>query len=119
MCVGESATGTDGAEFQPTIMGWGMNHSTQSWAGADMLWEGATLQAFVQSKALWKQELAVEMSMSFGGLGGWHVRNTPLALCRANRARYCVCVELPLCSSPPPVSHGADFAAGRHDSIFR
>ena len=56
----------DGAEFQPTIAGWGMNHSTQTWAAGSVLWNGATQQAFVQSKALWKQELAVEMSMSFG-----------------------------------------------------
>lgn len=69
----------DGAEFQPTIAGWGMNHSNQTWDGPTTLWNGATQQAFIQSKALWKQELAVEMSMSFGGLGQWHGDMTPFS----------------------------------------
>ena len=51
----------DGAEFQPTINGWGTNHSNQTWAGDFALWRGATLEAFIESKALWKAELAVEM----------------------------------------------------------
>jgi hypothetical protein len=38
-----------------------MNHSDQTWAGELALWEGATLEAFIESKALWKTELAVEM----------------------------------------------------------
>ena len=54
-------TNRDGAEFQPTINGWGMNHSDQTWAGDSILWKGATLEAFIESKALWKTELAVEM----------------------------------------------------------
>jgi hypothetical protein len=33
----------------------------------------------VESRALWQQDLAVEMSMSFGGLGAWHGDMTPFA----------------------------------------
>ena len=42
-------------------------------------WTSSTLQAFAASKRLWKQQTAVEMSMTFGGLGPWRSDMTPFA----------------------------------------
>ena len=68
----------DGSEFQPGIAGWGFDHSNQTYAsqanyehGRDYLWTGSAMQAFTESRALWNQPAAVELSLNVPGLGPW------------------------------------------------
>ena len=61
--------------------GWGIPHSKQTFsAGYGPYWEMSADQAYVQSKSLWKQDLAVENSGGLnGGLGAWHGDMMPFA----------------------------------------
>ena len=61
--------------------GWGLPHSEKTFsAGYGPYWEGSADAAYVASKSLWKQELAVENSGGLvGGLGLWHGDMMPFA----------------------------------------
>ena len=80
--VGAAVVQWDGAEFQPTLGGWDVPHSANtvsSGLGFSRLWSASTLSAFSQSRALWAQPTAVEMSLEFGGLGAWRSDMSPFA----------------------------------------
>ena len=47
--------------------------------GASAFWAFSTLEAFSASRSLWKQPTAVEMSMTFSGLGPWRSDMSPFA----------------------------------------
>ena len=75
---------SDGRPLLQTVIGnwgWGLPHSEKTWsAGYGPYWEGSADAAYVASKSLWKQELAVENSGGLvGGLGLWHGDMMPFA----------------------------------------
>ena len=83
---GASTAQWDGSEFQPSMEGWGLPHSDQTFGSAnnfqheaDYYWTGSTLQAFSESRALWKQPAAVELSLHVPGLGPWRGDMEPFA----------------------------------------
>ena len=62
----------DGSEYQPGMAGWGLPHSSQTWsAGADALWWTSLGVAAEQSRKQWKEDVAVEFSISMYGDGPW------------------------------------------------
>jgi hypothetical protein len=81
--VGAAVSQWDGAEFQPSISGWDVPHSSNTvnsgTQGVGNFWASSTLEAFSASQSLWKQLTAVEMSMAFSGLGPWRSDMSPFA----------------------------------------
>lgn len=76
----------DGAEFQPTARGWDIKHSANTFGsglyfpnGWSLLWGGATLEAFGESRARWDQPLAVELSLTAPGFAPWRGDMTPFS----------------------------------------
>ena len=47
--------------------------------GESWVWMGSTMQAFSESRTLWKQPAAVELSLSVPGLGPWRGDMQPFA----------------------------------------
>lgn len=96
--VGASVAQWDGSEFQQSLAGWDVPHSSNTvhsefpmgyFAGyggsccqgdpnprsvgkyMSPLFKGAMLEAFTASRALWVQPTAIELSMNSPGLGPW------------------------------------------------
>ena len=79
--AGAEASQWDGTDMVDGNWGWGVPHSKKTFsAGYGPFWRMSAQQAYVESKALWKQELAVESSGGLqGGLGAWHGDMMPFA----------------------------------------
>ena len=60
----------DGSEYQASVAGWGVSHSAQTWsAGADALFWATLGVAAEESRRQWKEDVAVEFSLSIYGDG--------------------------------------------------
>jgi hypothetical protein len=63
----------DGSEYQMSVAGWGLPHSSQTWsAGANALFYMTLGVAAEESKQQWKQDTAVEFSLFDYGDGPYH-----------------------------------------------
>ena len=70
----------DGAEFQIAFKPWGLPHSRQTVGeGRDELFLRSTMAAFMESRKLWQEPVAVEFSFSDSGLGPWPGDMTPFS----------------------------------------
>ena len=99
--AGATVSQWDGAELTPLASLWDLPHSKQTFNSGlwdaeyggtrfkaltggtqpgpgRLYWPSATLEAFNEARALWKQPMAVEFSMLFGGLGPWRSDMSPL-----------------------------------------
>ena len=99
--MGATVSQWDGAELTPLASLWDLPHSSRTFnsglwdaeyggtrfkalAGGTqpgpgrLYWPSATLEAFNQARSLWKQPMAVEFSMLFGGAGPWRSDMSPL-----------------------------------------
>ena len=60
----------DGSEYQASVSAWGLPHSSQTWsAGVDALFMMTLGVAAEESRQQWKEDVAVEFSISILGDG--------------------------------------------------